>query len=212
MEVLYPRCAGLDVHKKTVVACVRIQQSAAVEQEAPTFETTTSGLLDFSAWLSEKGCTLAAREATGVYWKPVWHILADGEFELMLANGRACEERARSQNRRERCDVALRPGGSRSDPRQLRAGSSHPGAAGPASRSPAVGSRAPLPYSAAAEDIGGRRHQTRLGHLRHSGRRRAGSDRGDDRRPGRPGRLGQFGGPADQSHAGGAWLRRCGAA
>ena len=86
MEVLYPRCAGLDVHKKTVVACVRIQQGAAVEQEARTFETTTSGLLDLSAWLSEKGCTLAAMEATGVYWKPVWHILADGEIELLLAN------------------------------------------------------------------------------------------------------------------------------
>ena len=86
MEVLYPRCAGLDVHKKTVVACVRIQQGQSIEQEARTFETTTSGLLDLSAWLSEKGCTLAAMEATGVYWKPVWHILADGEFELLLAN------------------------------------------------------------------------------------------------------------------------------
>src|SRR3974390_109408 len=86
MEALHSRCAGLDVHKKTVVACVRIQQGVTVEQEVRTFETTTSGLLDLSAWLSEKGCTLAAMEATGVYWKPVWHILADGEFELMLAN------------------------------------------------------------------------------------------------------------------------------
>src|SRR5271166_4863496 len=86
MEVLYPKCAGLDVHKKTVVACVRIQQGAAVEQEVRTFETTTSALLALSAWLSEKGCTLAAMEATGVYWKPVWHILADGELELLLAN------------------------------------------------------------------------------------------------------------------------------
>ena len=86
MEVLYPRCAGLDVHKKTVVACVRIQQGQSVDQEVRTFETTTSGLLDLSAWLSEKGCTLAVMEATGVYWKPVWHILADGEFELVLAN------------------------------------------------------------------------------------------------------------------------------
>ena len=86
MEVLYPKCAGLDVHKKTVVVCVRIQQGAAIEQEVRTFDTTTSGLLALSAWLSEKGCTLAAMEATGVYWKPVWHILADGEFELLLAN------------------------------------------------------------------------------------------------------------------------------
>jgi transposase len=86
MEVLYPRCAGLDVHKKTVVAGVRIQQGQAIEHEVRTFETTTSGLLALSAWLSEKGCTLAAMEATGVYWKPVWHILADGETELLLAN------------------------------------------------------------------------------------------------------------------------------
>ena len=121
MEVLYPRCAGLDVHKKTVVACVRIQQGAAVEQEVRTFETTTSGLLDLSAWLSEKECGLAAMEATGVYWKPVWHILADGELELAAGQRRACEERARPQDRRERCDLALRAGRSRSDPRQLRA-------------------------------------------------------------------------------------------
>ena len=85
MEVLYPRCAGLDVHKKTVVACVRIQQGQSVDQEVRTFETTTSGLLDLSAWLSEKG-TLAAMVATGVYWKSVWHIVADvDEFELILA-------------------------------------------------------------------------------------------------------------------------------
>jgi len=84
MEALYPRCAGLDV--QTVVGCVRIRQDQYVGQEARTFETTTSGLLDLSAWLSEKGCTLAAMEAAGVYWKPVWRILADGEFELVLAN------------------------------------------------------------------------------------------------------------------------------
>jgi len=59
MEVLYPRCAWLDVHKKTVVACVRGQQDQAVEQEVGTFETTTSGLLALSAQLSEKGRLLA---------------------------------------------------------------------------------------------------------------------------------------------------------
>src|SRR5581483_12465892 len=51
-----------------------------------TFETTTSGLLSLSAWLSEHGCTHVAMEATGVYWKPVWNILSDGAFELVLAN------------------------------------------------------------------------------------------------------------------------------
>jgi transposase len=88
MEVLYPRCAGLDVHKKTEVAGVRIQQGQAVEQEVRTFETTTSRFLDLSAWLSEKGCTLAAMEATGVYWKPVWRILAEGSPSCRWATPR----------------------------------------------------------------------------------------------------------------------------
>lgn len=85
MEVLYPRCAGLDVHKQTVVACARVQ-GGQVEREVRTFKTTTGELLALSAWLSENGCTHVAMEATGVYWKPVWHVLGDGEFELVLAN------------------------------------------------------------------------------------------------------------------------------
>ena len=51
-----------------------------------TFETTTAGLLSLLAWLSRAGCTHVAMEATGVYWKPVWNILSDGDFELILAN------------------------------------------------------------------------------------------------------------------------------
>ena len=86
MEVLYPRCAGLDVHKDTVVACVRLVAGAEVRREVRTFATTTPGLLELSAWLSEHGCTHVAMEATGVYWKPVWHVLSDGEFTLILAN------------------------------------------------------------------------------------------------------------------------------
>ena len=62
------------------------QQGQSVDQEVRTFKTTTSGLLDLSEWLSEKGCTHAVMEATGVYWKPVWHILSDGDFALVLAN------------------------------------------------------------------------------------------------------------------------------
>jgi transposase len=86
MEVLHRRCAGLDVHKKTVVACVRLAEENKVVTEVRTFATTTAGLLALSAWLSENGCTHVAMEATGVYWKPVWHVLSDGEFELVLAN------------------------------------------------------------------------------------------------------------------------------
>jgi transposase len=86
MEVIHPRCGGLDVHKETVVACVRLALGDKVTREVRTFETTTSGLLLLLAWLTEMGCTHVAMEATGVYWKPVWNILSDGDFELVLAN------------------------------------------------------------------------------------------------------------------------------
>jgi transposase len=86
MEALHQRCAGLDVHKKTVVASVRLAEGSKVVTEVKTFATTTSGLLSLSDWLSGNGCTHVAMEATGVYWKPVWHVLSDGEMELILAN------------------------------------------------------------------------------------------------------------------------------
>jgi transposase len=84
MEVLYPRCAGLDVHKDSVVACVRCV-TEPVQKEVRTFGTTTSHLLALADWLTSHGCTHVAMEATGIYWKPVWHILED-RFELVLAN------------------------------------------------------------------------------------------------------------------------------
>src|SRR6185369_15704854 len=86
MDVLYPRCAGLDVHKDTVVAAVRIAVNGLANTEVRTFDTTTPGLLALSGWLAECGCTHVAMEATGIYWKPVWHILSDGDFTLILAN------------------------------------------------------------------------------------------------------------------------------
>jgi transposase len=88
MDVLYPRCAGLDVHQKTVVACIRIHGSGGRAQtEIRTFATHTAALIELSQWLAEHECTHVAMEATGVYWKPVWHIL-EGNFELVLANAK----------------------------------------------------------------------------------------------------------------------------
>src|SRR5882724_7647524 len=84
MQVLYPRCAGLDVHKDVIVASVRCV-STPVHQEVRSFQTTTSGLQSLDEWLSSHACTHVAMEATGVYWKPVWHIL-EPDFELVLAN------------------------------------------------------------------------------------------------------------------------------
>jgi transposase len=85
MEVLYPRCAGLDVHQQTVVACARVASGSTVQQEVRTFGTTTGDLLALADWLTAQGCTHVAMESTGVYWKPIWHVL-DGHFELILAN------------------------------------------------------------------------------------------------------------------------------
>jgi transposase len=86
MEVLYPACAGLDVHKNNVVACIRVHgASGRASRETRTFATHTAALMDLEAWLVENQCTHVVMEATGVFWKPVWHILEDS-FELVLAN------------------------------------------------------------------------------------------------------------------------------
>lgn len=85
MEVLYPRCAGLDVHARSVTACVRIASGPDVTYQHRTVPTTTRGLLELGDWLAAAQCTHVAMEATGVYWKPVWHIL-EGQVTLILAN------------------------------------------------------------------------------------------------------------------------------
>ena len=85
MELLHARCAGLDVHATNVVACVRIATPGAVTYEYRTTPTTTRGLLELADWLTAHACTHVVLESTGVYWKPVWHIL-NGHFSLTLAN------------------------------------------------------------------------------------------------------------------------------
>ncbi len=85
MEVLYERCAGLDVHKDSVVVCMRMGSGTSTRREHERFGTTTKALMALSDWLTERGCTHVVMESTGVYWKPVWHML-DGAFELTLAN------------------------------------------------------------------------------------------------------------------------------
>ena len=85
METLHRRCAGLDVHQKEIVACRRIVSGRKVRSDLGRFPTTTQGLLALSAWLAEVRVTHVAMEATGVYWKPVWHVLCH-DFSLVLAN------------------------------------------------------------------------------------------------------------------------------
>jgi transposase len=86
MEVLYPRCAGLDVHKKNVVASRWIvDANGALVKETATFGATTPELLRLLDWLREAGVTHVAMESTGVYWKPVYAIL-EGHFEVWVVN------------------------------------------------------------------------------------------------------------------------------
>src|SRR5436309_4484982 len=85
MDVVHLKCAGLDVHAQTVVACARLGSGKAVAYDRRTFGTTTPELLALSDWLTAHGCTHVAMESSGIYWKPVWHVL-EGRFELVLAN------------------------------------------------------------------------------------------------------------------------------
>ena len=88
MEVLVERCAGLDVHKTTVMACVRAPAGdGSRAQEVREFSTYTTGLRALQAWLGERNVTQVAMEATGVYWRPVWYMLEErAGWELLLVN------------------------------------------------------------------------------------------------------------------------------
>lgn len=88
MQVVHQHCAGLDVHKKTVVAClITPKEKGGWEKEIRTFSTMTKDLLNLSDWLTSKGCTQVAMESTGEYWRPVYNIL-EGNLEVILVNAR----------------------------------------------------------------------------------------------------------------------------
>src|SRR5487761_1712024 len=84
VRTIYERCCGLDVHKKTVVACVLTPAS----QRTRTFGTMTPDLLQLREWVQSEGVTHVAMESTGVYWKPVFNLLEDQGMELMVVNAR----------------------------------------------------------------------------------------------------------------------------
>jgi transposase len=86
MDVLYPCCCGLDVHKKTVVACLlRAGADGQHRREVRTFATMTDDLLALAEWLTAAGCTHVAMESSGVSWKPVYTILED-QFDALVVN------------------------------------------------------------------------------------------------------------------------------
>jgi transposase len=82
VEVVYERCCGLDVHKKSVTACVITPEG----KEIRTFGTVTEDLLALVDWIKEKGCTYVAMESTGVYWKPVYNLLELAGIESLVVN------------------------------------------------------------------------------------------------------------------------------
>jgi|APDOM4702015023_1054809.scaffolds.fasta_scaffold16537_1 transposase len=85
MQVLHRRCAGLDLHKDLIVASVRLVEKRKVRRERERFGTTTRELMRLAEWLRSHDVSHVIMEATGVYWKPVWHVL-EGQFEVTLAN------------------------------------------------------------------------------------------------------------------------------
>ena len=85
MEVLYPRCCGLDVHKSSITACILVAQSGKPKKQIRRFGCTTRELGELVVWLQEFGVEHVAMESTGVYWKPVWNIL-ERHFQILLAN------------------------------------------------------------------------------------------------------------------------------
>src|SRR5437899_8280010 len=85
MEVIHPRCCGIDVHKATVCACISIKDAGVIEKHKRRFDTNTAQLRELASWLRQYKVTNVAMEATGVYWKPVWNLLQE-EFELLLVN------------------------------------------------------------------------------------------------------------------------------
>ena len=89
MDILYERCAGLDVGKDEVVACIRVPDGAGGRrQEMRTFGTFTGQLEGLADWLAHEGVTGVVMEATGQYWKPIWYVLEERGFELLLVNAR----------------------------------------------------------------------------------------------------------------------------
>lgn len=93
METVYSVCCGLDVHQASVAACLRrVASDGTIGTESRQFATTVQGLRELSQWLTEAGCPIAAMESTGVYWKPVFHVLS-ATVEVWVVNARHVKQR-----------------------------------------------------------------------------------------------------------------------
>jgi transposase len=86
MDVVYPICAGMDVHKKDVKVCLITREAQGRRRQAVrAFSTMTKDLLALRDWLQDQGCEVVAMESTGVYWKPIFNLL-EGAFQVLLVN------------------------------------------------------------------------------------------------------------------------------
>src|SRR6201998_111182 len=162
MKTLHRRCAGLDVHSDTVVACARLTARTKASHEVRRFSTATHDLLELADWLAGQGVTHVAMEATGIYWKPLWHML-EGQFELVLANAahiRNVPGRKSDVNDAVWISDLLAHG--------LIRASFVPPARSDADKN-AAGSRGRPTYSADSENARERQHQVDLGDLEHHG-------------------------------------------
>src|SRR4030088_3560402 len=201
MEMMHERVAGLDVHKATIVACVRVGTGRKVTRECRTFDTTTDGLLALLAWLVECRCSHVAMEATGVYWMPVWKILSEGDFVLIVANAAHIKNvPGRKSDLNDAMWIAdlLACG--------LIKSSFVPEEAVQELRSllrtrKQLGREADPACPADTEDAGRGQHQTGLGTQRHHGRQRAADHRGDDCRRAQSAAVGSVGQRPDQGDA-----------
>src|SRR5262249_42328405 len=88
MENVFPCCAGLDVHKESVEACVRrIEPNGRLHQQTQHWGTMTCDLLAMADWMTAQGVAHVAMESTGIFWKPIYNIL-EGRFTMLLVNAR----------------------------------------------------------------------------------------------------------------------------
>ena len=182
MDVLYERVAGLDVHKDTVVACVRIVADGKTKRECRTFTTTTEQLAELRAWLEECRCTHVAMEATGVYWMPVFRILGEGQVRVDRRQCGAHQECPRTQDRHERRDVDRRPVGLRADQGELRPDEEMQELRALTRTRKQLVREQTRHVQRIEKTLAEANIRLRLGDLRHHGRERAADHRGDDRR------------------------------
>jgi hypothetical protein len=130
IEVMYQRCAGIDVHLRFLVVCLTIVEGGKRRKEVRTFQNETADLLALRAWLLQEGCTHVAMESTGVYWMQVYRRL-EGFFELVVANAQHIKAVEGEKNGRPGCRMDCEFASTRALEAQLCAQSRTTGLAGP---------------------------------------------------------------------------------